>query len=133
MQEDPAPDPLEGPQPPASPPPSYLPQPNDGAHGPVVVAPTDVGAVWALVMGILSWFTCPPLGIVAFFVGGSALGRIRTSRYTLRGDGLAHAGRALGCLANTFWLVALLVIFGACSLGLGAISTLPFLHPSPSP
>jgi hypothetical protein len=85
------------------------------------------------VMGILSWFTCPLLGIIAFFVGGSALGRIRMSQHTLRGDGLAHAGRALGCLANSFSLVALLVIFGTCSLGLGAISNIPFLHPSPSP
>jgi hypothetical protein len=82
-------------------------------------------------MGILSWFTCPLVGIIAFFVGGSALGRIRMSRGTLRGDGLAHAGRALGCLANTFWLLALLVVFGACSLGV--ISAIPLLHPSPAP
>jgi len=82
-------------------------------------------------MGILSWFTCPLLGIIAFFVGGSALNRIRANGGALRGDGLAHAGRALGCLANSFWLLALLLVFGACSLG--AISTIPFLHPSPSP
>ena len=82
-------------------------------------------------MGILSWITCPLLGIVAFFVGGSALSRIRMSQGTLRGDGLAHAGRALGCLANTFWLVALLLVFGACSLGV--ISALPLLRPSPGP
>jgi hypothetical protein len=84
-------------------------------------------------MGILSWVTCPLLGIVAFFVGGSALDRIHASRYTLRGDGLAHAGRALGCIANSFWLLALLVIFATCSLGIGAISNFPLLHPSPSP
>jgi len=127
--------PSGSPQPPALPPQPHLSQPSYRAPGPFVplVASVDAGAVWALVMGILSWFTCPLLGIVAFFVGGSALGRIRTSQYTLRGDGLAHAGRALGCIANGFWLLALLVVFGTCSLGISAISNFPLLHPSPSP
>jgi hypothetical protein len=82
-------------------------------------------------MGILSWFTCPFLGVVAFFVGGSALQRIRMSRHTLRGDGLAHAGRALGCLASAVWVIALVVIFAACSIG--AITTNSLLHPGATP
>ncbi len=130
--------PLEPPIPPVPPPPSHPPPPYSSwpaqlANTSAAVAATDAGAVWALVMGILSWFACPLLGIIAFFVGGSALGRIKTSRGALRGDGLAHAGRALGCLANSFWLLALLVIFGTCTLGLGAIGTIPLLHPSPTP
>lgn len=97
------------------------------------VMPTDAGAVWAFVMGILSWFTCPLLGVVAFFVGGSAVHRIRASRGTLRGDGLAHAGRALGCLASSAWVLLLVVLFGACSLGVIGAGALPSLFPSPTP
>jgi hypothetical protein len=69
--------------------------------------------------------------VAAFFIGGSARRRIRESQYTLRGDGLAHAGQALGCFSSLVWILALLIIFGACSLG--AISVNTFLHPSPSP
>jgi hypothetical protein len=80
-------------------------------------------------MGILSWFTCPVLGVVAFFIGGSALARIRTSRHTLRGDGLAHAGRALGCLSSAAWVLALVIVFAACSIGALGINSLP--RPTP--
>jgi hypothetical protein len=126
--QNPQPPPPPGPPPPS--PSSYLPAPEQSVYRPIV-APTDGGAVWAFVLGILSWFTCPLVGIVAFFVGGSALGRIRTNQGALRGDGLAHAGQALGCLANVIWLVLGVLVFGACSLG--ALSTLPFIHPSPAP
>lgn len=128
MQNPPNPPP---PGPPDVPPTGYLQLPAETTYRGQIVVPTDGGAVWAFVMGILSWFTCPLVGIVAFFVGGSALGRIRVSQGALRGDGLAHAGQALGCLANAVWLLLGLLIFGAC--GLGALSTLPFIHPSPSP
>jgi Domain of unknown function (DUF4190) len=111
--------------------PRSLGQPAQPATPPTTVLPFEQEAVWALVLGIVSWFTCPVLGIAAFFIGGSALKTIRKSRYTVRGDGLAHAGRALGCLANLFWLLAILVIFGAFSLGAIGVNT--FLHPSPSP
>jgi len=120
--------------PPPNPPPPLPPPAQPGYNqilAPPIVVPTDGGAVWAFVLGILSWITCPLVGIIAFFVGGSALGRIRTSRGFLRGDGLAHAGQALGCLANVIWLVIGVLVFGACSLG--ALSTLPFIHPTPAP
>lgn len=125
VEEGPAPGPLGVLPPPASQPPSDPPPPKS-------VVPFDQEAVWALVMGILSWVTCPlVLGVAAFVIGGSARRRIRLSGYTLRGDGLAHAGQALGCLASLFWVVVLLVIFGAFSIGAIGINT--FLHPSPSP
>jgi hypothetical protein len=135
VHQDPGPGPVQPPISHVPPPPSFPPPPypaqQASAYVPTAIAPTDGGAVWAFVMGLLSWFMCPLLGVIAFFVGGSALNRIRASRGALRGDGLAHAGRALGCLANSIWLLALLLVFGACSLG--ALSTVPFLHPSPSP
>lgn len=136
MQNPPLPPPNQSPPNLPSPSPQpYLPATEQQGYRPMatpaLAAPTDGGAVWAFVLGILSWFTCPLVGIVAFFVGGSALGRIRLSRGALRGDGLAHAGQALGCLANVIWLVLAVLIFGACSLG--ALSTLPLIHPSPAP
>src|SRR5256885_4848667 len=131
MQQGPPPAPTGPPAQLSTPTPAYSATP---AYLPLsAVMPTDAGAVWAFVMGILSWFTCPLLGVVAFFVGGSAVDRIRASRGNLRGDGLAHAGRALGCLASSAWLLALIVLFGACSLGVIGAGALPSLFPSPTP
>jgi hypothetical protein len=98
------------------------------------VAPTDGGAVGALVLGILGFFICPILGLIAFFTGGSALNRIQASQGRLQGDGIARAGRILGCVNVLIWLlgtIGLFLIFAVCGLGLSTLSHLPI--PSPSP
>jgi hypothetical protein len=98
------------------------------------VAPTDNGAVWTLVLGILGFFICPILGLIAFFTGGSAISRIQASQGRLHGDGLARVGRILGCVNVILWLLGVLSVFfafAACGLGLSSLSHLPI--PSPSP
>src|ERR1700682_2662451 len=56
----------------AQPPPSMQPYatPQPAAY---YIAPTDGGAVWALVLGVLGFVTCPIIGLIAFFTGSSAL------------------------------------------------------------
>jgi hypothetical protein len=98
------------------------------------VAPTDGGAVGALVLGILGFFICPILGLIAFFTGSSALNRIQASQGRLQGDGIARAGRILGCINVLLWLlgvIGLFFVFAVCGLGLSQLSHIQI--PSPSP
>lgn len=98
------------------------------------VAPTDNGAVWTLVLGILGFFICPILGLIAFFTGGSAINRIQASQGRLHGDGIARVGRILGCVNVILWVLGILatfLIFAACGVGLSQLSHLTI--PSPSP
>jgi hypothetical protein len=102
--------------------------------GAFYVAPTDNGAVWTLVLGILGFFICPILGLIAFFTGGSAISRIRASQGRLHGDGIARVGRILGCVNVLLWLLGIVgafLLFAACGVGLSQLSHLPI--PSPSP
>jgi len=82
-------------------------------------APTDNQAVVALVLGICSVFCCF-LGPVAFFLGNSALRRIRASGGTLGGEGMAQAGRILGIIGTI--LLALGVLWVVVAIA-GAISS----------
>jgi len=120
--------PPEG-QPPPSIQPYATPQP--AAY---YIAPTDGGAVWALVLGVLGFVTCPIIGLIAFFTGSSALSRIAASQGRLQGDGIARAGRNLGCINVLLWLlgvIGIFFVFAACGLGVSQLSHLTF--PSPSP
>ena len=107
--------------PPAAPPPA----PPPGGYGPVAAAPsapTDTSAVVALVLGILSIITCcvgPILGAIAFFVGNSALGRIRASGGAIGGEGLAQAGRITGIVGfgiGVLWVLYFIFVFGISAL-----------------
>jgi hypothetical protein len=96
--------------------------------------PTDDGAVWTLVLGILGFFICPILGLIAFFTGGSAISRIHASQGRLHGEGIARVGRILGCVNVIIWLLGVIgafLLFAACGAGLSQLSHLPI--PSPSP
>jgi len=107
-----------------------------GAPAPAAyyAAPTDNGAVWTLVLGILGFFICPILGLIAFFTGGSAISRIQASQGRLNGDGIARVGRILGCVNVILWLLGILgafLLFAACGAGLSQLSHLSI--PSPTP
>lgn len=80
--------------------------------------PTDNQAVVALVLGICSVFCCF-LGPVAFFLGNSALRRIRGSGGTVSGEGMAQAGRILGIIGTV--LLALGVLWVVIAIA-GAVS-----------
>ncbi|MAG94650.1 MAG: hypothetical protein CMJ48_13025 [Planctomycetaceae bacterium] len=52
-----------------------------------------------LAFGILSWFTCPVLGIVAWVMGNGDLREMRAGRMDPSGEGLATAGKILGMVS----------------------------------
>jgi Domain of unknown function (DUF4190) len=87
--------------------------------------PNDSQATIALVLGLLSAFTCclSFLGPVAFFIGNSSLNRIRASNGMIRGEGLANAGRILGIVGTVILVLELLYLIGTTFTSLSRIST----------
>ena len=63
----------------------------------------------SLVLGICSVFCCF-LGPVAYFLGNSALRRIRASAGAIGGEGMAQAGRILGIVGTVFLAMGVLVV-----------------------
>lgn len=111
--------------PPLPPPPGAWANPSGAlppwAPGPPVAAGpvrpvTDGDAVAALVIGVVALVTCPPTGLVAWFLGRRARRRIAASAGARQGDGLAIAGQVLGLVAvgllaaGVAFVVALLVL-----------------------
>jgi hypothetical protein len=86
----------------------------------VASAPTDQMAIWSLVIAVLGVLGLCCVGVggiiagpIAFFMGGSALKRIRASNGTLGGETLALIGRwgglavgLLGLLILVIWILA---------------------------
>lgn len=80
-------------------------------------AETDRGAIWALVLAILSYFFLPLVGaVVALFLAAGAQHRIEASGGTLGGTGMVTAAKilawvnlgllAIGAVGVIVWLVA---------------------------
>jgi hypothetical protein len=103
-----------------APPGAYQPPPPGyGAPGAVAGAPTDLLAIWSLVIAVLGLVGVCCFGIggliggpIAFFMGGSSLKRIRASNGAVGGETLALIGRwgglavaLLGLLVLIFWIV----------------------------
>ena len=110
--------PLPPPPPPPAPgyAPAMPPPPPPAGYGPMAPAvPSDTQAVVSLVLGICSIFCCF-LGPVAFFIGNSAIKRIRSSGGTIGGEGMAQAGRILGVIGTVFlalgvlWVVVVVIV-----------------------
>jgi hypothetical protein len=81
---------------------------------------TDGMAIGSLISGIVGALCC--LGIlspVAFFLGLSSRGKIRDSRGTLKGDGLALAGMILGVLGTIELIGWIIVLVLALARGSG--------------
>jgi hypothetical protein len=107
--------PAEGaPQGPPYPPPGYGPPPGypppygygaGYSYGPS--RPTNTNAVIALVLGIISIFTCQLTGPVALFIGARAKRQIRERDED--GSGLATAGMITGAIGTV--LLVLVIIF----------------------
>jgi hypothetical protein len=116
-----------GPPPPGAPsggqpgygPPGYGTQPGYG-YGYPAGPPTDGSATAALVIAIVGFFTCPPVGaVVALIMANSAEKRIEASEGRLGGLELARAARIIAIVELV--LTAILIIGGilaiAASLG----------------
>ena len=71
-----------------------------------------------LVLGILSWISCPIFGIVAWVLGNNDLREIRAGRMDPSGRGLTQAGQILGMV---------LVIILMCAMILGVFVLLASL------
>ena len=87
-------------------------------------APTDQMAIWSLVLaglGLLGLCACGVggiiLGAIAFFMGGSAHSRIRSSGGAIGGDTLAAIGRWGGLVVAVLGVLILLGFIAAVSTG----------------
>ncbi len=75
--------------------------PAPGMPVPMAGPQNEQMAVWALVLGILSWCCCSCLtGIPAIVLGYMARTKIRESNGALSGDGMALAGIILGGIST---------------------------------
>ncbi|HEV2954170.1 MAG TPA: DUF4190 domain-containing protein [Candidatus Dormibacteraeota bacterium] len=67
---------------------------------------TDSGALWSLILAVLGGLTCGfILSPIAFFLGVSALRRVRASGGALSGEALAQVGKWLGLAGAVVWYV----------------------------
>lgn len=82
---------------------------NEGASG---------KAITALIFGILGFFTCPLVGIVALFLGKSASADINAGKASPAGAGMAKAGIILGWIHIVLLVLGILVIVGMVVLGI---------------
>jgi hypothetical protein len=99
---------------PGSPQPGAL--PSYGGYPPhyVVRRPMNNMALAALIVGLVSLFSCPLIGAVAVYLGNRARAEIRSSGE--EGDGLALAGLIVGWVA--VGLSVLMVLFFVVYLGI---------------
>jgi len=118
-----------------APPGAYQPPPPGyGAPGMVTSAPTDQMAIWSLVVAILGLVGLCCLGVggviggpIAFFMGGSALNRIRASNGALGGETLALIGR-WGGLAVAILGLLILAVYTIAAVG-GVLSSTTTSNP----
>lgn len=73
-----------------------------------------------LLLGILGWFTCPILGIVAWAMGSSDLREMQYGRMDPSGQGLTQAGQILGIISSVIWI--LVIMFSICAGILSAVA-----------
>jgi hypothetical protein len=84
---------------------------------------TSAGAVWSLVLSLLSFACLGPLtGIPAIICGHVAHANIKRSQGGLTGDGLAVAGLVIGYIVSVGWI--LLIALGFLGAMLEAASQL---------
>lgn len=107
-------------------PPGYgQPPPGYGQPMPYpLVRSTNGMAIAALVVGLVSIFSCQLIGIVAIFLGHRARNEIRASGED--GDGMALAGIIIGWVAvglAVLAIVVMLVYFGFMAVMFGALAT----------
>jgi len=77
-----------------------------------VLSRTSAAAVWSLVLGILGWLMFGVTAIPAVICGHVARSRIRVSRGSLTGHGLALAGLILGYIQIGFGILLIPLMAG---------------------
>jgi hypothetical protein len=97
---------------------SYPPEPARYTPPP----PASGKAVAALVLGLVAFFCCTPLGPVAWFLGASERAAIRAGYSSPAGDGIALAGMIIGIVCTALVVLGLLavilwiVVFGGLAI-----------------
>ncbi len=87
--------------------------------------PTDDKATWALVSSIVGFILCPiVLHVVGWVLANQSLERIRNSRGTLGGEGVAKTARVLGIIGVVLYGVGALlaILFLAILIPLGVFA-----------
>lgn len=104
---------------------------------PVAAPPNDGQAVAALVLSIAGLFVCPVIpSIIAIVLGRSAERRIKESRGTLGGEGLARAGWIIGIVGvvtGVLFVIIFLGIFVFSFAFIGILSKLDLPASTPTP
>ena len=112
-------------QPPYGQQPGYGPPygaPPGAGYGYAQAPPTDSSATAALVIAIIGFFTCPPVGaIVALVLANSAQKRIEASNGQIGGLEMAKAARIIAIIELA--LTALLLIGGLIAIAISLGST----------
>ena len=72
-----------------------------------------------LILGIVSLVIFPPLGVVAWVMGGSDLRAMRAGRMDRSGQGMTRAGHVLGIVSTALLVLYLILITAAVLLFLG--------------
>jgi hypothetical protein len=100
--------------------PGYGPQPPGYGYGYPAGPPTDSSATAALVIAIVGFFTCPPVGaVVALVLANSAQRRIEASEGRLGGLELAKAARIVAIIELVLSAVLIIGLILVIALSLG--------------
>ena len=76
------------------------------------------GAAAVLVVGIVSLVVCAPLGIVAWIMGNSYVGKCRA--LGVEPEGIGVVGKILGIVATALMAIGILGFIAMMALGVGA-------------
>lgn len=75
-------------------------------------------AIASLVLAILSFFCCPLLAPIAWYLGSQEIKAIREGRSPSAGEGIAKVGMILGILGTVWMVLVALWIFFAGGLAI---------------
>lgn len=104
--------------PPPPPPPPPPPQPSMGGSGNYSSGKASSNAIWALVLGILSWVACGIFAAIpAWIIGKKEISAINAGQSDSAGKTMAQIGMWLGIIQVIVGILALIVILIILMLG----------------
>ncbi|MFA5011317.1 MAG: DUF4190 domain-containing protein [Ignavibacteria bacterium] len=104
--------------PPPPPPPPPPPQPTMGGSGNYSTGKASSSAIWALILGILSWVACGIFAAIpAWIIGKKEIAAIKAGQSDSAGKTMAQIGMWLGIIQVIVAIIALIVILIILMLG----------------